>query len=101
MNNQPKMTAEQKRESDLIDDGHAQIMQLCEELGMNPSESITIQFRLVLFGVVRMTHNALEERIAALEAKADPFAGKYARPGRQVKPLVPIGQAPSEKGFKP
>lgn len=77
------LTDEQQRESDLIDGGHAEIMKMCRELGMNPSESITIQFRLVLFGVVRMTHNALEERIAALEAK---------RPG----PVRPDGE-----GFKP
>lgn len=106
LNNQAKMTPAQKRESALIDKGHAEIMGICKQMNMRPTESMAIQFRLVLFGVVRMIgepqitaqrENSLEDRIAALEAQADPWAGKYARQG----PVVPKGQKPSDEDFKP
>ena len=84
------LSPEQQRESDLLDHGVDQILALCKELNMKPSESITIQFRLVLFGVLRMVGNDYEARIAALEKRAE-----------RLGVLVPIGQSPGEQGFKP
>ena len=88
--NESGLTPEQQTMSDLLDHGVEEILKLCREMNMRPSESITIQFRLVLYGVMRMLGNDLEARIAALEGRAKPMGV-----------LVPIGQSPSEPGFKP
>jgi hypothetical protein len=60
----------EKARAELIDAGLASIMELCGELNLKPNGTIIMQFRLVLFGVVQMSHAPLEARIAALEAKS-------------------------------